>query len=324
MSTKQSKLIRFFQTNNANLGIILATISVSTASIFIRAAQENLPSLLIATYRMVLAALILLPFSLSRVIAERDRLNGKTLINLAAAGVLLALHFISWITSLEYTKVISSVVLVTTTPIWVTLFSPLFLNERFSKFFAVGLAIAFAGIVLISAGSMCTLSIKGLTCQNLSTIGQSENLLGNLLALLGALCAAGYMIIGRKMRAGLSNLSYAFLVYAMAGICLLCIALISRMPLLDISRQDAVWLVLLALIPQVTGHSLFNWALGKLPAAYVTLALLGEPVGSAVLALIFLRERPSALEYAGCAIIIFGIYWAIKPRRKNNSAELTT
>jgi len=324
MSTKRSKLIRFFQTHSATLGIILATISVSTASIFIRAAQENLPSLMIATYRMVLAALILLPFSLGRVIAERVRLNGKNIIYLVAAGVLLALHFISWITSLEYTKVISSVVLVTTTPIWVTLFSPLFLNERFSKSFMAGLIVAFAGIVVISAGSLCTLSGQGFACQNFSGFWQSENLRGNLLALLGAFCAAGYMIFGRKIRADLSNLSYVFLVYAIAGICLPCIAIITRIPLLNVGRQDAIWLVLLALIPQVMGHSLFNWALGKLPAAYVTLALLGEPVGSAVLALVFLREKPSALEYLGCVIIIFGIYWATKSRGKTKADPLKT
>jgi len=320
MIIKQSESLS--KNQSATFGLVAAILAVSTAAIFIRKAQENLPSLVIATYRLLLAVLFLFPFSIGKVVRERQAIHGKNALLLTASGILLGLHFAAWITSLEYTNVVSSTVLVTTSPIWVTLLSPLLLKEKLPKAFTIGLMIAILGILLISLNGLCTFSAAGMQCGLEDGFNGRQGIWGNFLALVGAWCASGYMMCGRQVRKHLSNQSYSFLVYAIAGITLLLLSLATRQPLLEVKVPDLSWLALLALIPQVIGHSLLNWALGKLPAAYVSLSLLGEPAGSAVLAFIFLNEKPSPLEILGSAVIILGIYWANKPRRSAEAAEI--
>ena len=319
---KNSKLYQYVNKNAASYGLFVAILSVSTAAIFIRLAQQNLPSLVIATYRLGLATLFLAPFSVPRVRKEIHLITRNDYFLLALSGVFLGFHFISWVTSLEYTNVVSSTVLVTTSPVWVTLFSPLLLKERLPRTFTLGLIIAVMGILIVSFSNICNFSAGGLQCSLEGNLLGREALKGNFLALVGAWCASAYMMCGRKVRGHLSNQSYSFIVYTVAAITLLTISLLSRQPLLQIHRTDWIWLVMLALVPQIVGHSLLNWALGKLPAAYVSLSLLGEPPGSALLALIFLNEKPTLLQVIGSAVIIYGIYRANKPQRKQVEAVI--
>ncbi len=321
MSIKQSKLYQFVNKRAAPISLVIAIMAVSTAAIFIRKAQEHLPSLVIATYRLLLATLILLPFSIKNLRQDKSKINRKNIPLLFLSGLLLALHFASWIKSLEFSNVVSSVVLVTTTPIWVTLLSPIFLKEKLPSVFTVGLVIAVIGMLFVALSSVCTLSPGGLSCVGLSALADRRGLLGNLLALIGAWAFSGYMIVGRIVRKEISNQSYILLVYAIAGICLLLFSLLTKQPLRDVDLQGFKWLVILALIPQIIGHSLLSWALGKLPAAYVSLSLLGEPVGSAILALLILGEVPTILEILGSSVIIFGIYWANKPRGNTDTQD---
>lgn len=322
VSIKKNNIYQYVNKNAAPLGLLAAILCVSTAAIFIRKAQEDLPSLVIATYRLSLAVLFLLPFSIGKVVQEKEALRKRNMLLLIVSGMLLGIHFAVWVTSLRYTNVISSTVLVTTSPIWVTLLSPLLLKEKLPRVFTVGLIIALAGIVLISLNGMCTFAGGRLHCGLQDGFNGREGSWGNFLALLGAWTSSGYMICGRKVRKELSNQSYSFLVYTVAAATLLLLSLITRQPLLQVNLRDLLWLVLLAFFPQVIGHSLLNWTLGRLPAAYVSLSLLGEPVGSAILALFLLNEKPSPLEIVGSVVIIFGIYWANKPRPVEEAPEV--
>ncbi len=319
---KNSKLYQYVNKNAASYGLFVAILSVSTAAIFIRLAQQNLPSLVIATDRLVLATLFLAPFSIPKVRRERQLITRNDYFLLGLSGVFLGFHFASWVTSLEFTNVVSSTVLVTTSPVWVTLFSPLLLKERLPKAFTFGLLIAVGGILIVSFSNVCTFSVGGLHCSLEGNMLGQEALKGNFLALVGAWCASAYMMCGRKVRGHLSNQSYSFIVYTIAAVTLLTISLLNRQPLLEVHGIDWLWLVMLALIPQIVGHSLLNWALGQLPAAYVSLSLLGEPPGSALLAYIFLSEKPTLLQVIGSAVIIYGIYRANKPQRKQVEAEI--
>ena len=319
---KNSKLYQYVNKNTAAFGLVIAILSVSTAAIFIRLAQQNLPSLVIATDRLVLATLFLAPFSIPKVVKEKHLITKRDYSLLILSGVLLGFHFASWVTSLEFTNVVSSTVLVTTSPVWVTLFSPLVLKERLPKTFTIGLIIAVAGILIVSFSNACGFSAGGLQCSLEGNMLGQEALKGNFLALVGAWCASAYMMCGRKVRGHLSNQSYSFIVYTIAALTLLIISLASRQPLQQVHGTDWIWLVLLALIPQIVGHSLLNWALGKLPAAYVSLSLLGEPPGSALLAYIFLSEKPTLLQVIGSVVIIYGIVRANKPQRKQVEAEV--
>jgi len=296
------------------LATALGILFVSTASIFIRFAQSEASSIAIATFRLVIASLILVPLAVIRNQSELKRLNRDELIKAGLSGFFLAMHFTVWISSLEFTSVASSVVLVTTTPLWVALFSPLVLKESIRKSVIIGLLISMAGSVIVGLGNACQLEGGVLECQSL--MSGSRAMFGNFLALLGAWMAAGYMLMGRQLRKKLKTLSYVTLVYGIAAVILIVITVIRREPIFSYSPRTYFWLVALGLIPQLLGHSLFNWALEFISAAYVSLTLLGEPIGTIILALIFLKESPTFLEGIGAGLILLGIVVASLWRSK--------
>ncbi|MCO5199861.1 MAG: DMT family transporter [Anaerolineae bacterium] len=275
------------------LGLAVGVLAISTGSILVRFAQgENVPSLVIAAWRLTFAALILLPFCLARRRDELRSLNSADMRFAALSGMMLALHFATWITSLEYTSVAVSTVLVTTSPLWVALAAPFFLGERVTRPVKIGIGLALVGSVIISLGSFG---------------GGSAPVWGSLLALLGAITAAAYLLIGRKLRVKLSLLTYVTLVYTIAALILIVLALAAGNNLLDYSAQTFFLFLLLALFPQLIGHSSFNWALGFLPVAYVTVAVISEPIGASILALLFFQEIPTPLTLLGSAFILGGL-----------------
>jgi drug/metabolite transporter (DMT)-like permease len=310
---KKDKLVNNTQKKFAPVALLSAILSVSTAAIFIRFSQDSIPSLVIAAYRLVLATLILLPFTINKAIREWKELDKKSIGLIFISAFLLALHFASWMSSLEYTNVISSVVLVTTTPVWVAAVSPWLLKEKVSKRFLIGLSVALLGIFLLnSVGVYSLMSSKFRT----SFIGEKRIMLGNSLALVGAIFAAGYVVIGRILRKQLSTEAYVLGVYSISGLLLGIIAILTEDNFIVTNIALLKWLFLIALIPQVVGHSLLNWSLGVLPANYVAIALLGEPIGSSILAVFFLNEIPARKEVISSIVILLGIIIAITKQKK--------
>jgi drug/metabolite transporter (DMT)-like permease len=291
------------------LAILGGILAVSTSSIFIRFAQQDAPSLVIAAYRLTLASLILAPLALKKYRAELRSLTRLEVGLSLLSGFFLALHFATWISSLEYTSVASSVVLVTTTPLWVALLSPLLLREINGKTVVIGMVLALAGGVVVSLADACTWQ-AGLVCPPLATFVRGTAFFGDFLALCGAWAAAGYVLIGRRLRAKMSLIPYIFVVYGMAAVVLLIILGISREPVFGYLPVTYLWLLLLALVPQLLGHSTFNWALRYLPASLVSITLLGEPIGSTILAYLILKEAPTPLKILGALLILAGIYVA--------------
>ena len=294
------------------LVIAMGILAVSTASIFIRYAQEYAPSLVIAAWRLSLATLVLSPIALTRRRPEIRGLSRRELGLAALSGIFLALHFATWITSLEYTTVASSVVLVSTIPLWVALFSPFFLKEPLSRTTWMGLVFATAGGVIVGISDTCSLEGATLTCPSFSEFVQGKAFLGDLLALAGAIAGAAYLMIGRRLRGQMSLISYIFLVYGMAAIGLIIIMFSLGNSPTGYPPITYLWFLCLALIPQLLGHSSFNWALRYLSAAYVSITLLGEPIGSTILAYFFLGEIPSTVKIIGAILILTGIFVASK------------
>lgn len=307
------------------LALCGAILAVSTASLFIRyAQQENVPSVVIAAWRLTLATLLLAPATLRDSLAELRHLERKTVWLCLLAGTFLAFHFAAWITSLEYTSVVRSVVLVTTTPIWVALCAPWVLRERASAATLAGMSLALGGGAILTLGSACHWEheTSRWLCSLAGQFRQESALAGDVLALFGAWMAAGYVLIGRKARTQISLLPYLFLVYAIAAILLIGMLLAARQQPWGYPAIAYLWLFLLALVPQLAGHSTLNWALRYLPAAFVAVALLGEPLGSTLLAALFLGEAPRPAEILGGAIILAGIYLASRgPKPPVASAE---
>lgn len=287
--------------------LLIAILAVSTASIFIRFAQREAPSLAIAALRLTIASLALAPLALSR---HRDELRGLTRRELLLgllSGAFLAVHFATWISSLEYTSVASSVVLVSTGPLWVALFSPIFLKEALTRPVLAGMFLALLGGTVIGLGDACRVE-NGLACPPFAEFVQGKAFLGNSLALAGAWAVAGYLMIGRRLRGGMRLVPYIFIVYGIAAVALSGMMLVAGQSPIGFSPGTYVWILLLALVPQLVGHSTYNWALRYLPAALVSITTLGEPIGSAILAYFILREAPTALTIFGGALILGGIY----------------
>jgi drug/metabolite transporter (DMT)-like permease len=292
------------------LALTFGILAVSAASIFIRYAQADAPSLVIAAYRLTLATLVLSPIALSRHRSELGGLNRRDLGLALLSGIFLAFHFATWITSLEYTTVASSVVLVTTTPLWVALLTPFTLKEALNRWVRLGMVLALVGGIVVGLSDTCTLSGEGLSCPPMVDFLKGSAFLGDLLALLGAIMAAAYVLIGRRLRGNMSLIAYIFLVYGMAAVVLVAIMFAAGETPLGYPATTYLWFILLALVPQLLGHSTFNWALRYLSAAYVAITLLGEPIGSTILAYFLLKETPSALKIFGAILILVGIYVA--------------
>lgn len=300
--------------------LALGIFAVASASLLIRFAQQEVSSLVIAAYRMGLSGLILLPFAIPRHSPELRRLTRTELALAALSGFFLAMHFASWILSLEYTSVASSVVLVTTNPLWVALLAPFFLKERITPLIITGLLVTLAGSVVVGLSDVCVQAAGGLQCPPLSEFVQGRAFWGDLLALVGAWTGAGYILIGRRLRPSLSLTPYIFLVYGIAGLILITMVVFSGQPVVGFSPNIYIYLLLLALVPQLLGHSSFNWALAHLPASYVSIALLGEPVSSTILAFFILGEIPGELKIFGAALILGGILVAtLRPVLKQAS-----
>ena len=304
---------------NPYLLLLVGILAVSTAAILIRLILLEASALVIAAYRLALSALISGLLLLISHKSERARLNRKDIGLLVLSGVFLSAHFAAWITSLEFISVSSSVILVTTTPLWVALLSPVVLKEKVSSRFYWGMAVAIIGGICIAISSPCRLSSVGLRCSGSVFERGSQTLWGMALALFGAWMASGYMLIGRKMRLKMDNLSYTTAVYTVSAIVLILVVILRGEKVLGYSPQIYALFVALAVIPQLLGHSVLNYSLEVLPATVVSMALLGEPIGSTILAVIFLNEIPSTLEIIGGIFILLGIVISVLPESKPNA-----
>jgi len=274
----------------------IGIVAISTASIFIKLCEA--PALVIAAYRLSLASLLLLPFAgYKQVWKGWTRSEWRWLM---LSGAFLALHFAFWIASLKFTSVASSVVLVSTNPLFVGLGAWLFFKEPLGLNLLVGIALSFIGSGLISFGDV---------------VLSKEALMGDGLALLGAVTASGYLLVGRKMRKGQDLISYIFPVYSAGAIVLIFISLVTRHSFFGYSSSTYLFLFLLAIVPQLMGHTTFNWALKYLPASLVAIAILGEPVGSTILAFFILGETLTHLKIIGGILIFMGILIALKQPR---------
>lgn len=282
----------------------LGVIIISSSSILTRYAQAaGVPSLSIAAVRLALAAAILTPLVWVKASAEIRALSARDIRLGLAGGALLAAHFATWISSLAYTSVASSTVLVTTNPIWIALASVLIFRERMGK--AVVVAIGFA----VLGSTLIFLADSGIDSP------QPDPLLGNTLAVVGSLTVSGYLLIGRSLRRRLSLLAYVWLVYSSCALALVCVALIAQQPLWGFTPVAWICLVALALGPQLLGHTVFNWALKHVSATFIALTILGEPIGSALLALVLFGEGFSPLQITGFVALLTGIYLAARSER---------
>jgi drug/metabolite transporter (DMT)-like permease len=288
-------------------GVLLGgLVAVSFGAILVRLAEA--PSLVIATYRLLIASVIVAPVGLLRGRGELGTLSRADLSWAVISGVLLTLHFVFWIASLEYTTVASSVVFVSTSPIFVGVASHFLTQDRLSLAMSGGIALALLGGLVIGWND---LALGGVALK------------GDVLAIVGAVMVGGYFMAGRRLRPKVSLLSYVTIVYSVAALGALVLSGLTQQRLTGYPPQTWLMFFLLAAGPQIVGHSSLNWALRHLPAAAVGVVTLGEPVGSTVLAMLLLGEVPTPFKLAGGGLILGGIYLSLQEQRLQRSVQVS-
>jgi drug/metabolite transporter (DMT)-like permease len=287
-------------------GLSAGIIAISFAAIFIKFCEE-VPSLMIATYRLVISSIIVLVIAKSRGI-RFSRFTKTQILTGMLGGMFLALHFTFWISSLKFTSVASSVVLVTTNPIFVGIFSAVFLKEAQPIELIAGIILSFLGSIILAVGDS---GIRGLSIANPSF------LIGDSLALLGALMASGYLMVGSKARQEMDVVSYAAIVYSFSALFLLIASFSFRISFTGYRSSSYMFMVLLAIVPQLIGHTAINWALKHLKTSMIAITILGEPIGASILAYVIFQERISSFQGAGIMLIFLAIIIASRKARKH-------
>ncbi len=288
--------MRFRQVALLTVGVI----AVSFSAIFIRLAHA--PSLSIALYRNAFAAAVMLPLAIAKKPGEFRALTRRQVTIAVGSGAVLAVHFAVWISSLSYTTIAASVVLVTASPILVAAAERALFGERTSGKAMTGILLGLAGVAIISGGDLLVLSRRAAG--------------GDLLALAGAAAAGAYFVAGRTLRQEISLLTYAGVVYTTCAVLLLPMAALSGARLVGFPSKTWGLFVLMALIPQSLGHTVFNYLLGEVRATVVAVAVMGEPVGATLLGLAIFGEVPPWTAVVGGVLILAGIYVALNAQAR--------
>ncbi len=291
------------------LVLAAAIAAVSSAAVLISLAHaEGVPAIAIAALRLSFASIVVAPLAFVRSRSEIRNLSRRDLLLCVLSGALLALHFALWTSSLDSTSVMSSVVFVSTNPVFVGIASAIIFRERLGAW-------SIAGIVVAAVGG---------TIVGLLDLGQAgtESLRGDVLALLGALAGSGYLLVGRSLRSRLSLTGYVGIAYTTAAVLLLGLTAVTGTRLAGFPAAGYLWIVLLAAGPQLIGHTSYNWALKYVSATFVTVALLAEPIGATLLAIPVLGQVPSVVRLAGGALILAGIVLAARAEARGTEPLL--
>ena len=278
------------------VALAVAIAAVSTSAVLVR--WSSAPAVVLALYRVALTTLLLVPLLFTRYRGEFGAFRRRDWLVATATGAALAVHFAAYFESLAWTSVAASVTLVQSQPLFVAVGAAVVLDERVGRRRAAGIGVAIVGIIAMSAGDLLAgAAVRG-----------PRPLYGNALAVLGAVMAAVYVLVGRSLRQRVAVVPYVLVVYSACAATLLVVAVAQGLPLTGYGRRE--WLIFLALAvgPGLFGHTVVNWALEHVESSVVSVSLLGEPVGATLLALILLAEAPGPTTLAGAGVVLLGIY----------------
>ncbi len=274
--------------------LVLGVCAVSTSAPLIRAAAA--PAFAISFWRNAMATGLLVPWSLLRARADFRALTARDRRLALVSGLLLALHFATWIPSLSFTSVASSTALVATQPVWAALIAR-YRGERIPALGWAGIWLSVAGAALLT-GVDLHFSTRALT--------------GDLLALVGGWFAAAYVTVGAEVRRTVSTTVYTTVCYATTSVLLLVLLLVTRTEFTGFSGGTWLAIVALTIGAQLLGHSVFNRVLRTTSATVVSIGILFEIVGATVLAALFLDETPRLIALPGGALIVAGVVAVIR------------
>ena len=292
------------KTINSKYIVLIGVLFVSFASIFIKLSSAH--SLIIATYRMLFTVIILLPITFKKKVSLN--IDKKTMLLSILSGLFLALHFGSWISSLKYTSVANSTVLVTIHPIFIVIISYFLLKEKVSYKMVFSILITILGSIITS----------------LSNVTLNETALyGNFLAVLGALFMSLYIIIGKVVRKTISSTTYTFIVYLTSTIVLFIFSLLNSLRFYPYPINEWIIFIALAFFCTILGHSIFNWALKFESPQFISISILLEPVLASIWGLVFLLEIPTFYNVLGGFLVLTGIVSFMRFQVKDGSNKIS-
>lgn len=286
--------------------LFLGVLAVSTSAIFVK--LSTAPAAIIATYRLVISTIIIFPVLLinKKYLLEIKNLKLKQWVAMVAAGLFLAIHYILWFESLRFTSVASSTVLVTMQPLFAFIGSYFLFGERLKKSAIFGGLLSIFGSCVIGWGDF--------------QIGGTA-LIGDILALLGAAVITVHFLIGQHMRKKVSLITYVFICYLSSSLFLLGYSIILKYPLIDYPKSDWLWFFCLALISTILGQTILNWLIKWLNTSTISMSILGEPVGTCILAYFILKQVISYNQILGAVIILIGIGIFLLGQKTNTEKE---
>ena len=274
--------------------IVVGVFGISLSSIFVK--YSTAPSAVTAAYRLLWTVLLMSPvtFGSREIRRELLQISRKNMWLSCLSGVFLAIHFTLWFESLRHTSVASSTTIVCTEVIWVSLGYALFLKGHMGFQAVLAIAVTLLGSVLIAFAD--------------SSAG-GAHLYGDLLSLLAAIAVAAYVLLGRVVRETVTTTVYTFVVYASCAVVLLLFCLLQGNPLFGYGISGIIVGLMLAIFSTILGHSIFSWCLKYFSPSFVSASKLCEPVVAAVLAGFLFGESPAALQLAGGALILGGVFY---------------
>lgn len=270
--------------------LFIGIIAVSFSAIFVKWSEA--PASVLGMYRLLITNVLMLPW-LWMYRKEWRKLNRKDSLKLAGSGFFLGLHFLLWMESLRHTTVASSTMILALEPILVMVGSVWMFKYRISRNAILSIGVALIGIVIIGWGDFAI---------------SEQALYGDLLSVLGTIAVVFNMLLGQDLRQRVSSYVYNFAVFLIAGICLGLYNLANGVALTGYSGNEWVIFLLMAIVPTVLGHMLFNWLLKYVSATSISMSILGEPVGASILAWMLLDERMSMLQIGACFLLLFGVW----------------
>jgi len=281
----------------------IALIGISASGPLI--ALTTAPALAIAFWRCFLGTAFTVPFALKGLVAEVGRVTPRVRWLALGAGVLLGLHFATWIPSLRFTSVASSIALIATQPVWAALIAR-FRGAYVPRRTWLGIGIALIGVVVLTGVDFSL---------------DPRALIGDALALAGAIFAAAYVTAGQEVRASVSTRTYTVLAYGSAALTLLVVVGLTRTPLSGWSLRDWGLILLLTLVAQILGHTLINVALKRTSATVTSFAILFELPGSIIFAAILLGQVPAWSLVPALVLLFIGLLVVISGSRGNQPVE---
>ncbi len=269
--------------------LIVGMIAISFAPILVR--YSHAPVSIQGMYRMLFTILIMLPFGIKQIPQIRS-ITPKDWVLLGLAGFFLALHFLLWMESLNYTSIASSTIILSLEPVFVMIGAYFVFKDKIGRLALIGLLVALIGAMCVGSGDI-SLSRKAFT--------------GDLLSLLGTLAIVVNMLIAKRLLTRVPSFLFSLIVFTIAFLCFAMYNLSMDFSFTAYPEREWTIFVLLAIVPTVFGHMIFNWLLQYVKPTTISMSVLAEPIGSSLLGMLIFKEMVTSFQLVGGAFIIMGL-----------------